>query len=54
MEIVDRPDRIAGLLPDLDEMIVEGLITLEKVRIIAYRHNGSSSGESPGDESATL
>ena len=54
VEIVDRPDRIAELLPDLDQMIVEGMITLEKVQIIAYRHNGSSGGKSPDDASASL
>jgi uncharacterized protein len=39
VEIVDTEERIEALLPDLDKMIGEGLITLEKVRIIAYRHN---------------
>lgn len=42
IEIVDKPERIAEFLPELDEMIGEGLITLEKVRIIAYRHNSAS------------
>ncbi len=37
VEIVDAPERIAAFLPVLDEMISEGLITLEKVRIIRYR-----------------
>lgn len=37
IEIVDRPDRIAGFLPVLDEMVGEGMVTLEKVRILAYR-----------------
>jgi len=41
VEIVDQPERIAELLPNLDEMIEEGLMTLEKVQIIAYRHSGS-------------
>lgn len=40
VEIVDRPERVAAFLPELDEMVGEGMITLEKVRIIAYRHNG--------------
>lgn len=40
VEIVDSPERIAAFLPDLDAMIDEGLITLEKVQVIAYRHNG--------------
>jgi uncharacterized protein len=38
IEIVDKPERIAELLPDLDKMIPEGLITLERARVIAYRH----------------
>jgi PII-like signaling protein len=38
VEIVDTPERLAEFLPDLDSMIGEGLITLERVRIIAYRH----------------
>jgi len=39
VEIVDEPEKIELFLPTLDELIKEGLITLEKVRIIAYRHN---------------
>jgi hypothetical protein len=38
VEIVDAPERIAAFLPDLDAMIDEGLVTLERVRTIAYRH----------------
>lgn len=37
VEIVDRPDRVEAILPLLDEMIAEGLITVERVQIIAYR-----------------
>jgi len=37
IEIVDKPERIAAFLPDLETMIEEGLVTLEKVRVIAYR-----------------
>jgi uncharacterized protein len=37
VEIVDTSERIEAILPLLDEMIPEGLITLEKVRVIAYR-----------------
>jgi PII-like signaling protein len=38
VEIVDQPERIAAFLPDLDAMIGEGLVTLERVRVITYRH----------------
>ena len=43
VEIVDRPDRIAEFLHHLDGMVGEGLITVERVRVIAYRHNDSSA-----------
>jgi uncharacterized protein len=39
VEIVDAPEQIAAFLPELDAMITEGLITLEKVNVIAYRHD---------------
>src|SRR6266481_1482494 len=39
VEIVDLAERVEAILPDLDKMLDEGLITLEKVRVIAYRHN---------------
>ena len=42
IEIVDRPERIESILPELDQMVSEGMITLEKVRIIAYRHEGET------------
>ena len=41
IEIVDDPARIAAFLPELDAMISEGLVTLEKVRLIAYRHGAA-------------
>jgi uncharacterized protein len=44
IEIVDRPDRIEAFLPELDGMIQEGLVTLETVKVIAYRHGGEAEG----------
>ncbi len=43
IEIVDKPDRIAEFLPELDKMIGEGLVTLERARVIAYRYAESES-----------
>jgi len=37
IEIVDTEERINEILPLLDEMVTEGLVTLEAVEIIAYR-----------------
>ncbi len=42
VEIVDSPERIAELLPEIDGMISEGLVTLEKVQVIAYRQSAGS------------
>jgi PII-like signaling protein len=39
VEVVDRPERIAGFLPVLDKMISEGMVTVEKVRTFVYRHD---------------
>jgi PII-like signaling protein len=38
IEIADREEAIRGFLPILDEMVGEGLITLQQVHIVAYRH----------------
>lgn len=40
VEAVDTDTKIRGILPTLDEMLGDGLITLEKVEIIAYRSGG--------------
>jgi PII-like signaling protein len=37
VEIVDSEEKITAFMPHLDEMVTEGLITLEKVNIILYR-----------------
>jgi uncharacterized protein len=39
IEIVDGTEKVQSLLPFLDETVKEGLITLEGVRILRYRHN---------------
>lgn len=42
IEIVDKPERIAEFIPFLDSMIGEGLVTLEKINVIVYRHTNES------------
>lgn len=39
VEIVDKSEKIQAFLPELDKMVDEGMITIEGVKIIAYRHN---------------
>jgi PII-like signaling protein len=43
IEIVDTGDKIQTLLPFLDEAVAEGLITIEDVRVLRYRHNESKT-----------
>jgi hypothetical protein len=37
VEIVDSAEKIEMLLPFIDEMVEEGLVTLEDIRVIQYR-----------------
>jgi hypothetical protein len=43
IEIVDTAENIDRVLPILDEMIKEGMMTLERVRVISYRSGEGSS-----------
>ncbi len=38
IEIVDSDEKVKALLPALEEMMGSGLVTLEKVKVIHYRH----------------
>lgn len=37
IELVDTAEKIQPILPILDEMVADGMVTLEKVQVIAYR-----------------
>ena len=37
IEIVDSPEKIEAFLPDLDRMMVEGLVTVERAKVLIYR-----------------
>src|SRR5438128_9481616 len=39
IEIVDTDEKIQHLLPHLDEMVLEGLVTVEDVQVLKYRAN---------------
>ncbi len=36
IEAVDTEDQLDRILPILDEMVVQGLVTMEKVRVLKY------------------
>jgi uncharacterized protein len=42
IEIVDSKEQIDTLLPHIEEMVQEGLVTLERVQVIKYRANSPS------------
>ena len=39
VELVDSEEYIAKLLPFLDEAVGQGMVTLEKIEVVHYRHN---------------
>ena len=38
VEIVDTEEKLNSLLPFLDEIMKDGMITIEKAKVIRYRH----------------
>ena len=43
VEIVDAKEKIDELMPHIDDMVQEGLVTLERVQVIKYRANGRAA-----------
>lgn len=37
IEVVDAEEKLRGVMPILDEMMSDGLVTMEKVEVITYR-----------------
>lgn len=44
--IVDAPERIARFLPQLDELITEGLVILDDVQVVKYVGRGHENAPS--------
>ena len=42
IEIVDAKEKIDEFMPHVDQMVQEGLVTLEPVQVIKYRANEKS------------
>jgi uncharacterized protein len=38
--IVDAPDRIDAFLPQLEELVTEGLVVVEDVQVVSHRYRG--------------
>jgi PII-like signaling protein len=45
LEIIDTPERVDLFLPLLDEMVTEGLITVQDCEIVKYVHSPGGKGE---------
>jgi PII-like signaling protein len=54
VECVETEERIQAILPELDAMLGGGLITLERAKVILYRHDlrrtGPEASAPPGGE----
>ena len=42
VEVIDFADKINAFLPILDELMDDGLVTMEKVQVVKYRHQQKS------------
>jgi PII-like signaling protein len=36
IEVVDTAEKIDGIMPQIEDMVQDGLVTLEKVRVVRY------------------
>jgi PII-like signaling protein len=45
VEIVDTREKLEAFLPELDGLVSEGLVTMEEVSVIFYRHNAAGKKE---------
>lgn len=44
VEVVDSKEKIDELMPFIDEVVKEGLVTLERVQVIKYRASDNRTG----------
>jgi PII-like signaling protein len=44
IEVVDEEPRLREVLPELDDLVGDGLITLERVEVLAYRGTAPTDG----------
>jgi PII-like signaling protein len=47
IEIVDTEQNIDRVLPTLDAMVGDGMMTIEKVQVISYRGSRRAEGHQP-------
>ena len=52
IEVADTAEKIEGIMPRLDEMVGEGLVTLERVEVVTYRGGNERKTGDEGDAAA--
>jgi PII-like signaling protein len=45
--VVDESGKIEEVLPEIEELVSEGLITVDPVQIVYYGHSRKSNTQSP-------
>lgn len=40
IEVADTAEKIEAIMPRLDEMVTDGMVTLERVEVVTYRAQG--------------
>jgi PII-like signaling protein len=53
IELVDTKEKIDAFLPYVDAMVSEGLVTLERVQVLYYRHNLAGQAGTPAGSTGT-
>jgi PII-like signaling protein len=53
LEVVDSEERIAGVLPKLEALMVGGIIMTERAHVIRYAESGRSSTSGPPSPQAS-
>jgi len=51
--VVDTEDRIRAFLPELDELVTEGLVVLDPCEVIRYTGRGAADGGAGGGAGGT-
>ncbi|MFD5074942.1 DUF190 domain-containing protein [Streptomyces sp. NPDC058371] len=52
--IVDTEDRVRAFLPQLDELVTEGLVILDECEVVRYTGRSDESGETGGKGKSSL
>lgn len=52
--IVDRRERVEAFLPELDELVHEGLVVVDEVRVVRYVGRPAEDGAGAGDGAGSV